>query len=94
MFAVIVVIAESPVMDISPVNCTPALVIVQSFVQVKVPESSGTELVQLHSLAAAPSKQAASKSATKAQAYTRERQPLSRRHRITRLGEGETLRIC
>ena len=32
VFAVIVVIAESPVIDMSPVNETPALVIVQSVV--------------------------------------------------------------
>ena len=45
------VMLESPVMDISPVNVTPALVIVQSFVHANVPLVSGDHAAQLHSTA-------------------------------------------
>ena len=46
--AVIVVNDASPVMFRFPVTETPALVIVQSFVHVKVPDVSGVAAVQLH----------------------------------------------
>ena len=49
VLAVIVVNDASPVMAISLVNATPALVIVQSFVHVKVPLVSGDAAAQLHS---------------------------------------------
>ena len=54
--AVTVVRLERPVIDISPERLTPALVIVQSFVHVKVPEVSGDAAVQLHSTDATRSK--------------------------------------
>ena len=46
--AVIVVNDASPVMARLSVNVTPALVIVQSFVHVKVPDASGDAAVQFH----------------------------------------------
>ena len=58
-----VVRVERPVTDISPVNVTPALVIVQSFVHVKVPDVSGDAAVQLHSTDVTRSKYAASATA-------------------------------
>ena len=56
VLAVIVVNDASPVMARFPVNVTPALVIVQSFVHVKVPEVSGDADVQFHSVDVTSSK--------------------------------------
>ena len=52
-----VVILDRPVMLVSPVNVTPALVIVQSFVHSNTPIVSGVALVQLHSVEITRSKQ-------------------------------------
>jgi hypothetical protein len=46
---VIVVNVDRPVRERSPVNVTPALVIVQSFAQPNTPDASGDAAVQLHS---------------------------------------------
>jgi hypothetical protein len=52
-----VVILDRPVMLVSPVNVTPALVIVQSLVHSNTPIVSGVALVQLHSVEITRSKQ-------------------------------------
>jgi hypothetical protein len=70
--AVIVVNAEFPVMARFPVNVTPALVIVQSFVHVKVPYVSGEAAVQLHSTDATRP--------TNKTSATKNREQLRRRH--------------
>ena len=57
VLAVIVVNDASPVMPRFPVNETPALVIVQSLVHVKVPSVSGDAAAQLHSTDKVRSKQ-------------------------------------
>ena len=71
VLAVIVVNAEFPVRVISLVNETPALVIVQSLVHVKVPSVSGDAAAQLHSTDKVRSKQTNNSTMTRKKLRTR-----------------------